>query len=78
MGDKITISSATLINKCFELIEAKFLFNLDPEKLDILIQPQSIIHSLIELNDGSVEASIIKAKYDYSTFVWTWIADQMK
>ena len=60
MGDKITIDSATLINKCFELIEAKFLFNLDPEKLDILIQPQSIIHSLIELNDGSVEAQLSK------------------
>ncbi len=60
MGDKITIDSATLINKCFELIEAKFLFDLDPEKLDILIQPQSIIHSLIELNDGSVEAQLSK------------------
>ena len=60
MGDKITIDSATLINKCFELIEAKFLFNLDPKKLDILIQPQSIIHSLIELNDGSVEAQLSK------------------
>ena len=60
MGDKITIDSATLTNKCFELIEAKFLFNLDPEKLDILIQPQSIIHSLIELNDGSVEAQLSK------------------
>ena len=60
MGDKITIDSATLINKCFELIEAKFLFNLDPEKLDILIQPQSIIHSLIELNDGAVEAQLSK------------------
>ena len=60
MGDKITIDSASLINKCFELIEAKFLFDLDPEKLDILIQPQSIIHSLIELNDGSVEAQLSK------------------
>jgi len=60
MGDKITIDSATLTNKCFELIEAKFLFDLDPEKLDILIQPQSIIHSLIELNDGSVEAQLSK------------------
>jgi 1-deoxy-D-xylulose-5-phosphate reductoisomerase len=60
MGDKITVDSATLINKCFELIEAKFLFDLDPEKLDILIQPQSIIHSLIELNDGSVEAQLSK------------------
>ena len=60
MGNKITVDSATLINKCFELIEAKFLFDLDPEKLDILIQPQSIIHSLIELNDGSVEAQLSK------------------
>ena len=60
MGDKITIDSATLVNKCFELIEAKFLFDLDSEKLDVLIQPQSIIHSLIELNDGSVEAQLSK------------------
>ena len=58
MGDKITIDSATLVNKCFELIEAKYLFDLDPDKLEILIQPQSIIHSMVELKDGSVEAQM--------------------
>tara|TARA_Y100000748_G_scaffold153973_1_gene128779 strand:- start:892 stop:2037 length:1146 start_codon:yes stop_codon:yes gene_type:complete len=58
MGDKITIDSATLVNKCFELIEAKYLFDLDPDKLEVLIQPQSIIHSMVELKDGSVEAQM--------------------
>ena len=58
MGDKITIDSATLVNKCFELIEAKYLFNLDADKLEVLIQPQSIIHSMVELKDGSVEAQM--------------------
>tara|TARA_A100001234_G_scaffold44743_1_gene37066 strand:- start:4021 stop:5166 length:1146 start_codon:yes stop_codon:yes gene_type:complete len=58
MGNKITIDSATLVNKCFELIEAKFLFDLNPDKLGVLIQPQSIIHSLVELKDGSVEAQM--------------------
>jgi len=58
MGDKITIDSATLVNKCFELIEAKYLFDLDTDKLEVLIQPQSIIHSMVELKDGSVEAQM--------------------
>ena len=58
MGDKITIDSATLVNKCFELIEAKYLFDLDVDKLEVLIQPQSIIHSMVELKDGSVEAQM--------------------
>ena len=58
MGDKITIDSATLVNKCFELIEAKYLFDLDVDKLQVLIQPQSIIHSMVELKDGSVEAQM--------------------
>ena len=58
MGNKITIDSATLVNKCFELIEAKYLFDLDADKLEVLIQPQSIIHSMVELKDGSVEAQM--------------------
>ena len=58
MGNKITIDSATLVNKCFELIEAKYLFDLNPDKLEVLIQPQSIIHSMVELKDGSVEAQM--------------------
>ena len=58
MGAKITIDSATLVNKCFELIEAKHLFSLDPESLDIMIHRQSIIHSMLEFKDGSVEAQM--------------------
>ena len=58
MGSKITIDSATLVNKCFELIEAKYLFDLNPDSLGVLIHPESKIHSLVELNDGSVEAQL--------------------
>ena len=60
MGSKITIDSATLVNKCFELIEAKHLFSLNPDLLNIVVQKQSIIHSLVELKDGSVEAQMSK------------------
>jgi 1-deoxy-D-xylulose-5-phosphate reductoisomerase len=58
MGDKVTIDSATLMNKGLELIEARWLFDLDPEKLDVLIHPQSIVHSLLEMLDGSVLAQL--------------------
>lgn len=58
MGEKVTIDSATLMNKGLELIEAHWLFELDPEKLAILIHPQSIVHSLIEMLDGSVLAQL--------------------
>ena len=58
MGKKITIDSATLMNKGLEVIEAKWLFNLDIEKIDVLIHPQSIVHSMIELIDGSVLAQM--------------------
>ena len=58
MGSKITIDSATLVNKCFELIEAKFLFDLNPDSLGVLVHPESKMHSLVELNDGSVEAQL--------------------
>ncbi len=58
MGKKITIDSATLMNKGLEVIEAKWLFNLDIENIDALIHPQSIIHSMIELIDGSVLAQM--------------------
>ncbi|MDH4220655.1 MAG: 1-deoxy-D-xylulose-5-phosphate reductoisomerase, partial [Candidatus Aminicenantes bacterium] len=56
MGMKVTIDSATLMNKGLELIEARWLFGLEPEQLDILIHPQSIVHSLVEMKDGSVLA----------------------
>ncbi len=58
MGDKVTIDSATLMNKGLELIEARWLFGLDPDKLGVLIHPQSIVHSLIEMLDGSVLAQL--------------------
>lgn len=58
MGKKITIDSATLMNKGLELIEARWLFDLKPEQLSILIHPQSIVHSLVELVDGSVLAQL--------------------
>jgi 1-deoxy-D-xylulose-5-phosphate reductoisomerase len=58
MGEKVTIDSATLMNKGLELIEARWLFGLDPEKLGVLIHPQSIVHSLVEMLDGSVLAQL--------------------
>jgi 1-deoxy-D-xylulose-5-phosphate reductoisomerase len=58
MGNKITIDSATLMNKGFEIIEAKWLFNIEAEKIEVLIHPQSIIHSMVEFSDGSVKAQL--------------------
>ncbi len=53
MGSKVTIDSATLVNKCLELIEARYLFNLDEKYFDLVIHPQSIIHSIVTYIDGS-------------------------
>jgi len=53
MGSKVTIDSATLVNKCLELIEAKYLFELDEKYFDLVIHPQSIIHSIVTYVDGS-------------------------
>ncbi|HCK98933.1 MAG TPA: 1-deoxy-D-xylulose-5-phosphate reductoisomerase [Candidatus Marinimicrobia bacterium] len=58
MGRKITIDSATLMNKGLEIIEAYWLFHLPPEQMDILIHPQSIIHSMVEFIDGSIKAQL--------------------
>ncbi|HMT11063.1 MAG TPA: 1-deoxy-D-xylulose-5-phosphate reductoisomerase, partial [Ignavibacteria bacterium] len=58
MGNKITIDSATLMNKGFEIIEAKWLFNIEAEKIEVLIHPQSIIHSMVEFSDASVKAQL--------------------
>lgn len=58
MGDKITIDSATLMNKGLEVIEAHWLFQLPPEKIEVIIHPQSIIHSMVEFVDGSVKAQM--------------------
>lgn len=58
MGDKITIDSSTLMNKGLEVIEAKFLFNVTIDRIDVVIHPQSIIHSMVEFNDGSIKAQL--------------------
>ena len=58
MGAKITIDSATLMNKGFEAIEAKWLFNLKPEQIDVVVHPQSIIHSMVQFTDGSIKAQM--------------------
>jgi 1-deoxy-D-xylulose-5-phosphate reductoisomerase len=58
MGAKITIDSATLMNKGLEMIEAKWLFNLKPEQVQVIIHPQSIIHSMVQFEDGSIKAQM--------------------
>ncbi|TFG56770.1 MAG: 1-deoxy-D-xylulose-5-phosphate reductoisomerase [Candidatus Aminicenantes bacterium] len=58
MGKKVTVDSATLMNKGLELIEARWLFDIEPVKLDVLIHPQSAVHSLVEMEDGSVLAQL--------------------
>jgi 1-deoxy-D-xylulose-5-phosphate reductoisomerase len=58
MGPKITIDSATLMNKGLEVIEAHWLFDLPSDRIDVVIHPQSIVHSMVELNDGSIMAQL--------------------
>lgn len=58
MGAKITIDSASMMNKGFEVIEAKWLFGLDPKHIDVVVHPQSIVHSMVQFKDGSVKAQL--------------------
>jgi 1-deoxy-D-xylulose-5-phosphate reductoisomerase len=58
MGAKITIDSASLMNKGLEVIEAKWLFGLQPKQVDVIVHPQSIIHSLVQFEDGSIKAQL--------------------
>jgi 1-deoxy-D-xylulose-5-phosphate reductoisomerase len=58
MGPKITIDSATMMNKALEIIEARWLFDVPVDKIDVLIHPESIVHSLVEFVDGSVVAQL--------------------
>ena len=58
MGDKVTIDSASLMNKGLEVIEARWLFGLKPEQIEVIIHPQSIIHSLVQFEDGSLKAQL--------------------
>lgn len=58
MGTKVTVDSASLMNKGLEVIEAKWLFGLEPEQIDVVIHPQSVIHSFVHFRDGSVKAQL--------------------
>ena len=58
MGAKITIDSATMINKAFEIIEARWLFGIKPERIEAVVHPQSIVHSMVEFVDGAVKAQL--------------------
>jgi 1-deoxy-D-xylulose-5-phosphate reductoisomerase len=58
MGAKISIDSATLMNKGLEIIEAKWLFNLRPDQIEVVVHPQSIIHSMVQFEDGSIKAQM--------------------
>jgi len=58
MGKKITIDSATMMNKGLEVIEARWLFDVDADRIDVIVHPQSIIHSMVEFRDGSVLAQM--------------------
>ena len=58
MGAKVTIDSATMMNKGFEMIEARWLFNISPRNIDVVVHPESVVHSLVEFIDGSVKAQL--------------------
>jgi len=58
MGEKITIDSASMMNKGLEAIEAKWLFDLEPEQIDVIVHPQSVIHSIVQFIDGSMKAQM--------------------
>ena len=72
MGRKITVDSATLINKAFEVIESRWLFDLPFEKIEVVVHPQSVVHSMIELADNSVKAQMgppdMRLPIQYSMF----------
>jgi 1-deoxy-D-xylulose-5-phosphate reductoisomerase len=72
MGEKITIDSATMMNKGLEIIEAAWLFSLKPEQIDVIIHPQCIIHSLVQFEDGSLKAQMglpdMKLPIQYALF----------
>jgi len=65
MGKQVTIDSSTLMNKGFEMIEARWLFNLPPEKIEVIIHPQSIVHSFVEFIDGSLLAQMSEPSMIY-------------
>lgn len=58
MGVKVTIDSATMMNKGFEMIEARWLFDVEPDEIDVVVHPESVVHSMVEFTDGSVKAQL--------------------
>src|SRR5207302_944691 len=58
MGPKITVDSATLMNKALEVIEARWLFGLEPDAIEVVVHPESVVHSMVEFVDGSVVAQL--------------------
>lgn len=82
MGAKITIDSATMMNKGLEIIEAAWLFGLKPEQIDVIIHPQSIIHSLVQFEDGSIKAQMglpdMKLPIQYALFYPQRVASTFK
>lgn len=82
MGAKITIDSATLMNKGLEVIEAKWLFGVDGNKIEAVVHPQSIIHSMVEFNDGSIKAQMglpdMKLPIHYAFFFPDRVATNFK
>jgi 1-deoxy-D-xylulose-5-phosphate reductoisomerase len=58
MGPRISVDSATLLNKALEVIEARWLFDVPPERIEVVVHPQSVVHSLVEFVDGSIKAQL--------------------
>ena len=71
MGKKISIDSATMVNKCLELIEASVLFNIPASKLDVVIHPQSILHSMVTYVDGSTIAQLSNPSMEIPCLLYT-------
>lgn len=73
MGQKITIDSATMVNKGLEVIEAKWLFGVDFDQVQVVVQPQSLIHSMVEFKDGAIMAQLgtpdMKLPIQYALFL---------
>ena len=63
MGAKITIDSASMMNEGFEVMEAKWLFGVTPEQIEVVVHPQSVIHSMVEFEDGAVKAQFGRTRY---------------
>ena len=75
MGAKITIDSASLMNKGFEVIEAKWLFGVPAEKIQVLIHPQSIVHSAVQFCDGGIKAQLRRSRHATSNTICILISE---